>query len=186
MRPPIWRASRQQRAAMGPEFLQFSGEDATALASWRMAGTDASRSPPTSRRGCAPNSRTPACAATSRRRSTLQDRLMPLHDAMFFETNPGPVKYAASRLGLCTADMRLPMVPLHRRCAKDRRCRDGEGWAADCGRCRVIFVLTPSARIPARITDHGRPRRRAQARRREPQGPARIILSPTPGRPVSC
>ena len=29
----------------------------------------------------------------------LQDRLMPLHDAMFCEANPGPVKYAASRLG---------------------------------------------------------------------------------------
>jgi 4-hydroxy-tetrahydrodipicolinate synthase len=42
----------------------------------------------------------------------LQDRLMPLHDAMFCEANPGPVKYAASRLGLCQAEMRLPMVPI--------------------------------------------------------------------------
>ena len=31
----------------------------------------------------------------------LQDRLMPLHHAMFVETSPGPVKYAASLLGLC-------------------------------------------------------------------------------------
>ena len=37
---------------------------------------------------------------------------MPLFDVMFVETNPAPVKYAVSRLGLCTADMRLPMVPL--------------------------------------------------------------------------
>jgi 4-hydroxy-tetrahydrodipicolinate synthase len=42
----------------------------------------------------------------------LQDRLMPLHDAMFCESNPGPVKYAASRLGLCEAEARLPMVPI--------------------------------------------------------------------------
>jgi 4-hydroxy-tetrahydrodipicolinate synthase len=42
----------------------------------------------------------------------LQDRLMPLHDAMFCESNPGPVKYAASRLGLCEAEARLPLVPI--------------------------------------------------------------------------
>ena len=37
---------------------------------------------------------------------------MPLFDVMFVETNPAPVKHAMSRLGLCTGDMRLPMVPL--------------------------------------------------------------------------
>jgi len=42
----------------------------------------------------------------------LQDKLMPLFDAMFVETNPGPVKYAVSRLGLCTPESRLPMVPV--------------------------------------------------------------------------
>jgi 4-hydroxy-tetrahydrodipicolinate synthase len=42
----------------------------------------------------------------------LQDKLMPLHDAMFVEASPGPVKYAVSRLGLCLADTRLPLVPV--------------------------------------------------------------------------
>ena len=42
----------------------------------------------------------------------MQDRLMPLFDVMFVETNPGPVKYAVSRLGICSAEMRLPMVPI--------------------------------------------------------------------------
>ena len=42
----------------------------------------------------------------------MQDRLLPLFDALFVETNPGPVKYAASRLGICSAEMRLPMVPV--------------------------------------------------------------------------
>ncbi|WP_025884825.1 4-hydroxy-tetrahydrodipicolinate synthase [Asaia prunellae] len=39
----------------------------------------------------------------------LQQLLTPLHDAMFCESNPGPVKYAASRLGLCTSYVRLPL-----------------------------------------------------------------------------
>ena len=42
----------------------------------------------------------------------LQDQLMPLHDAMFIETSPGPVKYAASLLGLCSAETRLPLAPI--------------------------------------------------------------------------
>jgi 4-hydroxy-tetrahydrodipicolinate synthase len=41
---------------------------------------------------------------------TIQDRLMPLHDAMFCEPSPGPVKYAASVLGLCSDEVRLPMM----------------------------------------------------------------------------
>ena len=40
----------------------------------------------------------------------LQDQLMPLHDAMFCEPSPAPVKYAVSRLGLCTDEVRLPLV----------------------------------------------------------------------------
>jgi 4-hydroxy-tetrahydrodipicolinate synthase len=42
----------------------------------------------------------------------LQDRLMPLHHALFVETSPGPVKYAVSLLGICEAEARLPMVPV--------------------------------------------------------------------------
>ena len=42
----------------------------------------------------------------------INDLLTPLHDAMFCETSPGPVKYAASLLGLCRYELRLPMVPI--------------------------------------------------------------------------
>jgi 4-hydroxy-tetrahydrodipicolinate synthase len=42
----------------------------------------------------------------------LQDRLVPVHDAMFCESNPGPVKYAASLLGLTHEHCRLPLAPL--------------------------------------------------------------------------
>jgi 4-hydroxy-tetrahydrodipicolinate synthase len=102
----------QQRDAMGPEFNQLSGEDATALGFMAHGGhgciSVASNIAP---RLCSDLQN--ACmkgdfAAALK----LQDRLMPLFDAMFVETNPGPVKYAASRLGLCSADMRLPLVPV--------------------------------------------------------------------------
>ena len=42
----------------------------------------------------------------------LQDRLMPLHMSMFCETSPGPVKYAASLLGKCSAEARLPICEI--------------------------------------------------------------------------
>jgi 4-hydroxy-tetrahydrodipicolinate synthase len=40
----------------------------------------------------------------------LQDKLMPLHTALFIETNPAPAKYALSVLGKCAQTVRLPMV----------------------------------------------------------------------------
>jgi 4-hydroxy-tetrahydrodipicolinate synthase len=43
---------------------------------------------------------------------------MPLHDALFCETSPAPVKYAASLLGLCSAEVRLPLVE-----ASEKRAR---------------------------------------------------------------
>jgi 4-hydroxy-tetrahydrodipicolinate synthase len=42
----------------------------------------------------------------------IQDRLMPLHKAMFVETSPGPVKYGAELLGFCSAKMRLPLADI--------------------------------------------------------------------------
>lgn len=42
---------------------------------------------------------------------TLQDEIVDLHNAMFCETSPAPVKFAASLMGKCKADLRLPLVP---------------------------------------------------------------------------
>jgi 4-hydroxy-tetrahydrodipicolinate synthase len=105
------RAS-QQRLAMGPEFNLLSGEDATALGFMAHGGhgciSVASNVAP---RLCAEFQN--ACLAGDYKTAlALQDRLMPLHDAMFCEANPGPAKYAASRLGLCEAEVRLPLVPI--------------------------------------------------------------------------
>jgi 4-hydroxy-tetrahydrodipicolinate synthase len=118
----------QQRAAMGPDFIQLSGEDATALAFMAHGGhgciSVVSNIAP---RLCAEFQN--ACLRGDFKAAlALQDRLMPLHDAMFCETNPGPVKYAASRLGLCLPDMRLPMVPLTdgaRKCVDDALAKAG-------------------------------------------------------------
>jgi 4-hydroxy-tetrahydrodipicolinate synthase len=102
----------QQRAAMGPDFIQLSGEDATALGFMAHGGhgciSVVSNIAP---RLCA-EFQTACLRGDFKAALALQDRLMPLHDAMFCETNPAPVKYAASRLGLCSAELRLPMVPL--------------------------------------------------------------------------
>ncbi|MBA2125272.1 4-hydroxy-tetrahydrodipicolinate synthase [Hyphomicrobium methylovorum] len=102
----------QVRAALGPDFCQLSGEDATALGFMAHGGRGcisvASNVAP---RLCAEFQR--ACLAGDFKTAlALQDRLMPLHDVLFIETNPGPVKYAVSRLGLCSTEMRLPMVPI--------------------------------------------------------------------------
>jgi 4-hydroxy-tetrahydrodipicolinate synthase len=102
----------QQRAAMGPKFCQLSGEDATALGFMAHGGRGCiSVTSNVAPRLCAEFQN--ACLAGDFAKAlTIQDRLMPLHDVLFVETNPSPVKYAAWRLGLCSAETRLPLVPL--------------------------------------------------------------------------
>jgi 4-hydroxy-tetrahydrodipicolinate synthase len=96
--------------ACGPDFIQLSGEDHTVL-SYLAAGGH----------GCisvtanvAPRLCAEMHAAWSlgdvRAAMAIQMRLLPLHDAMFCESNPGPVKYAASLLGFGTNNVRLPLV----------------------------------------------------------------------------
>jgi 4-hydroxy-tetrahydrodipicolinate synthase len=105
------RAS-QQRASIGSDFIQLSGEDATALGFMAHGG-----------QGCISVTANVVPALCSefqlaclggdfKRALTAQDRLMPLHDALFVESNPGPVKYAAEKLGLCSSETRLPLAPL--------------------------------------------------------------------------
>ena len=100
---------QKERLAMGPEFCQMSGEDGTAVPYLAAGG-----------HGCisvtgniAPKLCSEMHAAwwsgDLARVMEIQDHLMPVHSAMFSETSPGPVKYAASLLGLCAAEMRLPM-----------------------------------------------------------------------------
>src|SRR5882762_640064 len=101
----------QQRAALGPEFNQLSGEDITALGFMAHGG-----------HGCisvtsnvAPRPCSEFQAACGRgdfaAALKIQDKLSPLHMNLFVETSPAPVKYAMSLIGKCTENVRLPMVP---------------------------------------------------------------------------
>ena len=103
-----------QRKKMGPDFIQLSGEDGTALEFNLRGGV-----------GCisvTANVAPKLCAefqeaSTAKNNSNLlakakqiNDKLMPLHKSLFIESSPSPVKYAASLLNLCSDDVRLPLV----------------------------------------------------------------------------
>lgn len=100
----------QQRITCGPDFIQISGEDATALGFNAHGGV-----------GCisvTANVAPRLCAAFQEATLAgdygaalaLQDRLMPLHEAIFIEPGLCGAKYGLSRLGLCSDEVRLPLV----------------------------------------------------------------------------
>ncbi|MFN3641996.1 MAG: 4-hydroxy-tetrahydrodipicolinate synthase [Gemmobacter sp.] len=102
----------QQRITCGPDFIQLSGEDATALGFNAHGGV-----------GCisvtanvAPRQCAEFQAATLRGDYAAaldwQDRLMPLHEAIFLEPGVAGAKYGLSLLGRCAEDVRLPLVGL--------------------------------------------------------------------------
>ena len=104
----------QQKKKMGPDFIQLSGEDGTALEFNNRGGV-----------GCisvTANVAPKLCsefqeASISKNNSNLMakakqinDKLMPLHKSLFIESSPSPVKYAASLLNLSSDEVRLPLV----------------------------------------------------------------------------
>jgi 4-hydroxy-tetrahydrodipicolinate synthase len=100
------------RLSINKDFCQLSGEDATIVPFLAAGGV-----------GCisvTANIAPRMCSNLHKAWQTgdittvmdLQDRLMPLHTSMFCETSPGPVKYAASLLGKCTAEARLPICEI--------------------------------------------------------------------------
>lgn len=102
----------QQRAELGDGFNQLSGEDGTCLGFMAHGGHGCiSVTSNVAPRLCAEFQS--ACLkgdyATALK---LQDKLMPLHQHLFVETNPSPAKYALSLLGKISDEVRLPMVPL--------------------------------------------------------------------------
>jgi 4-hydroxy-tetrahydrodipicolinate synthase len=102
----------QQRAALGKDFIQLSGEDATALGFMAHGGQGCISVTANIAPALCAEFQLACLAGNFKLALQLQDRLMPLHDALFVESNPGPVKYAASKLGLCNEETRLPLAPL--------------------------------------------------------------------------
>ena len=101
-----------QRQAMGPGFIQLSGEDGTALAFMAHGGhgcisVTANIAP----RLCAEFQN--ACLAGDFAKAlSIQDKLYPLHHALFIEPNPQGAKYALSLIGKMQNELRLPLVPV--------------------------------------------------------------------------
>ena len=94
------------------DFIQLSGEDGTALAYLAAGG-----------HGCISVTANIAPKLISKMHiawkagdislcQEINKKLMPLHDALFCETSPGPLKYAASLLGICSQEARLPIVDI--------------------------------------------------------------------------
>jgi len=105
----LLRPSRE-RHAIGKDWLLLSGEDGTALAYMAHGGHGCiSVTANVAPRLCAQFQA--ACLQGAYDAAlTIQDKLLPLHDALFTNPNPAPVKYAASVLGLCSSEVRLPLV----------------------------------------------------------------------------
>ena len=100
----------QQRIACGPDFIQLSGEDATALAFNAHGGVGCiSVTANIAPRLCA-EFQTATLNGNYVRARELQAALFPLHRSLFLEPSPSGVKWVASELGLCNADVRLPLV----------------------------------------------------------------------------
>ena len=101
----------QQAQTCGADFIQLSGEDASAVAFNRQGGTGVISV-------CA-NIAPAKCAAMQQATldgdydtaETLLAELLPLMDALFCETSPSPAKYAMARMGKCAEEIRLPLLP---------------------------------------------------------------------------
>jgi 4-hydroxy-tetrahydrodipicolinate synthase len=101
----------RQRAALGEEFVMLSGDDATALAYLAQSGTGCiSVTANVAPRHCA-EMHAAWRKGDVRKAQAINTRLAALHDALFVESSPAPVKFAASLLGKCSPDVRLPIVP---------------------------------------------------------------------------
>ncbi len=101
-----------ERQRIQKDFSHLSGEDGTAVA-YNAAGGNGCISVTANIAPTLCASMQKACADNdflSARK--IQDRLMPLHEALFVEPSPAGIKYACSRLGLCSEVLRLPMVGL--------------------------------------------------------------------------
>lgn len=102
----------QQRITCGPGFVQLSGEDATALGFNAHGGVGCiSVTANVAPRLCA-EFQAATLRGDYRTALALQDRLMPLHEAIFLEPGLVGAKYALSVLGMCSPEVRLPLVGL--------------------------------------------------------------------------
>ena len=101
----------QQLKAMGKEFIQLTGNDDNALEFNRRGGVGAIGVTANVAAKLASDFQK-ACVDNLKKAVELDKILQPLHSSLFIESNPSPVKYAASLLGMCKPTVRLPLVEI--------------------------------------------------------------------------
>ena len=103
-----------QKKKMGSDFIQLSGEDGTALEFNMRGGVGCiSVTANVAAKLCSEFQETSLSKNNSNllsRANQINEKLMPLHKSLFIESNPSPVKYAASLLKFCSDEVRLPLV----------------------------------------------------------------------------
>ena len=100
----------ESKTVIGENFNQLTGDDATTLAFMTYGGHGSI--------SVTSNIAPKLCSQFMQlclskdfaEAAKINDKLMPLHHALFVESSPGPVKYAASKLGLCGEEIRLPLT----------------------------------------------------------------------------
>ena len=99
----------QQLKAMGKEFIQLTGNDDNSLEFNKRGGVGSiSVTANIAAKYCSDFQK--ACTSNFTKAEEIDKILQPVHSAMFIESNPSPVKYAASLLGMCKPSVRLPLV----------------------------------------------------------------------------
>ena len=101
----------QQLKAMGKEFIQLTGNDDNALEFNKRGGVGAIGVTANVAAKLASDFQK-ACVDDPKKAVELDKLLQPLHTSLFIESNPSPVKYAASLLGMCKPTVRLPLVEI--------------------------------------------------------------------------
>jgi 4-hydroxy-tetrahydrodipicolinate synthase len=98
--------------ALGDDFAYLSGEDITTIA-YNVSGGKGCISVTANVAPTRCAAMQAACAAQDYTTALrISDELAPLHQAMFAEPSPAGAKYAASLLGICSAEVRMPIMPL--------------------------------------------------------------------------
>lgn len=100
------------RLACGPAFCQLSGEDATVVPFLAQGGYGCISVTANVAPGPCADLHNAWIAGEMDKVNDINDRLMPVHEALFCESSPGPVKYAAELMGLCGGELRLPLVEI--------------------------------------------------------------------------
>lgn len=103
-----------QRQHIGSDFIQLSGEDATAVGFNAMGGQGAMSVTSNIAPALCSKMQTACLEGDYKVALEYQDKLIGLHTAMFMEPSPAAAKYTAERLGICRRDVRMPLQPLTR------------------------------------------------------------------------